>query len=90
MLTFVILEMTSQAHVQEGNVAVLAEHGSRALFLCYPPPADESVGCMSAQCLQHYKGDTLVYVGEGKGKYRRTALTNSASTLEDFRVSYFT
>eukprot|EP00729_Bicosta_minor_P011247 gene11247-5527_t len=55
------------AHVQEGNVAVLAEHGSRALFLCYPPPADESVGCMSAQCLQHYKGDTLVYVGEGKG-----------------------
>jgi len=55
------------AHVQEGDVAVLAEHGSRALFLCYPPPADESVGCMSAQCLQHYKGDTLVYVGEGKG-----------------------
>ena len=56
-------------HVQEGDVTMLAGPAcsARTLFLCYPPPADESVGCMSMQCLQHYEGDTLVYVGEGKG-----------------------
>ena len=57
------------SHVQVGDVAILGSSAcnSRTLFLCYPPPADEKVGCMSSQCLLTFKGDTFVYVGEGKG-----------------------
>jgi len=32
------------------------------LFLCYPPDND-----MAMQCLRAYKGQRLVYVGEGRG-----------------------
>lgn len=33
-----------------------------SLLLVYPPPGD-----MALRCLHEYRGDTLVYVGEGRG-----------------------
>mmetsp|Transcript_30793 Transcript_30793/g.60073 ORF Transcript_30793/g.60073 Transcript_30793/m.60073 type:complete len:304 (-) Transcript_30793:82-993(-) len=48
--------------VQKGNVTIAAQFPDHTLFLCYPPPGD-----MAWQCLQHYRGNRLAYVGEGRG-----------------------
>jgi len=48
--------------VQQGNEAVAAKHTDRALLLVYPNP-----GPMAVRCLENYRGETLVYVGEGRG-----------------------
>lgn len=49
--------------VQTGTPEILAQHADRTLFLCWPP-YDEP---MAAECLQHYAGNRLVYIGEGDG-----------------------
>lgn len=38
-------------------------HHERALFLCWPPYADD----MAANALRFYRGDTLIYIGESGG-----------------------
>merc|ERR1712039_296311 len=48
--------------VSAGNEDVVRQHGSRSLLLVYPNP-----GPMARRCLDNYTGDTLVYVGEGRG-----------------------
>lgn len=45
-----------------GGVEKIAAHPDRVLLLCYPDPSG-----MAQQCLDAYKGDTLLYVGEGRG-----------------------
>lgn len=47
--------------VLEGTPRIL-HHADRTLFLCWPPMSD-----MAFQCLKHYKGDRLVYIGESSG-----------------------
>jgi len=49
--------------VLQGNAMRAAEHGDRALFLCYPPPAEP----MAADALKAYNGNCVVYVGEWGG-----------------------
>lgn len=42
---------------------ISTQDGEYALFLCYPPP-----GCsMALDCLQNFKGDYIIYVGEWQG-----------------------
>lgn len=48
--------------VLHGEEEVASEHSNRSLLLVYPNP-----GCMARKCLEFYTGDTLVYVGEGRG-----------------------
>ena len=45
-----------------GGVEKIAEHPERILLICYPDPSD-----MAQRCLDAYRGDTLLYVGEGRG-----------------------
>ena len=45
-----------------GGIEKISEHPDRTLFLCYPDPSD-----MAKQCLDNYKGEFLIYVGEGRG-----------------------
>lgn len=48
--------------ILHGTPEMLQHHADRTLFLCWPPMSD-----MAAQCLEHYAGNTLVYIGEGDG-----------------------
>mmetsp|Transcript_24653 Transcript_24653/g.58546 ORF Transcript_24653/g.58546 Transcript_24653/m.58546 type:complete len:346 (+) Transcript_24653:295-1332(+) len=59
--------------VLPGGPASLSENklSSRTLFLCYPDEEDtleeeesEEPMSMAAQCLEHFSGDTIIYVGE--------------------------
>ena len=63
--------------VRTGGPDVLTRHSDRTLFLCYPDEGEicteaqeESredpniVSSMAAECLQHYKGDYVIHVGE--------------------------
>ena len=49
--------------VTPADPAVLADHGDRALFLCWPPHGLP----FAADCLQAYPGETVVYIGERAG-----------------------
>jgi hypothetical protein len=50
--------------VERGGAAAAKRHGaSHALMLCYPPPAST----MAEECLRHFKGSTVIYVGEWSG-----------------------
>ena len=46
--------------VQAGGAEAAAAHSERTLLLCWPPGGDS----MAEECLDAYKGDTVVYVGE--------------------------
>lgn len=49
--------------VREGDEKSVKGHADRALFLCWPPYDDK----MAVNTLKQYKGDTVLYIGEGKG-----------------------
>jgi hypothetical protein len=49
--------------VEIGTPNALVQHQDRALFLCWPPYSTP----MAAECLTHWKGKTLLIVGEGNG-----------------------
>lgn len=49
--------------VYRGGTDRIAEHPERTLFLCWPPYDTE----MGGDCLQAYKGDVFIYIGEGCG-----------------------
>ena len=46
--------------VEQGDQTVLSGHADRGLFLCWPP-LFSSLG----DCLTHYRGDTVAYIGDG-------------------------
>jgi len=46
-------------HVEQGDQAVLPGYADRGLFLCWPP-LFSSLG----DCLMHYGGDTVAYIGD--------------------------
>lgn len=48
--------------VLQGNQEVLKGHGDRTLFLCWPPHDDP----FAAECLVWYRGNRVVYIGEGR------------------------
>ncbi len=48
--------------VLQGTPDLLQRHADRSLFLCWPPMSD-----MATQCLEHYRGNKLVYIGESDG-----------------------
>ena len=60
--------------VSNGGPAVAAMHPACALLLCWPPlelecaaayaAASDGVNLMAAEALSHFRGDTLLYVGE--------------------------
>lgn len=49
--------------VKEGSESAVKDHADRALFLCWPPYNDK----MAVNTLKQYRGETVLYVGEGKG-----------------------
>lgn len=49
--------------IENGDEKRVDEHADRALFLCWPNYATP----MAANCLKRYKGDTVIYIGEGSG-----------------------
>lgn len=71
---------SNEFRVRKGGPEVLVHHhADRTLFLCYPDDEDNDDGSdgdelaahdddppisMGAACLQHYKGDTVIHVGE--------------------------
>lgn len=48
--------------VQRGGPEQAAAFPSRTLFLCWPP-----MTTMAAECLGHYSGNEVLYIGEGSG-----------------------
>ncbi len=46
-------------HVEQGDQTVLSGHSDRGLLLCWPP-LFSSLG----DCLTHYRGDTVAYIGD--------------------------
>lgn len=54
--------ITPYARILQGGPEVLTAHSDRTLFLCWPPMSD-----MAAECLRHYTGKRLIYIGEGDG-----------------------
>ena len=54
------LHQVAHARVQRGGPHELAHVEDRTLLLCWPPADDP----MAEECLRHYKGDCVVYVGE--------------------------
>lgn len=49
--------------VKKGSESAIKDHADRALFLCWPPYNDK----MAFNTLKQYRGETVLYVGEGKG-----------------------
>ena len=49
--------------VHRGGARITGYHADRTLFLCWPPYHKR----MAFNALRSYRGDTLVYVGEGLG-----------------------
>lgn len=49
--------------VQTGTPEILTQHADRTLFLCWPPYESS----MATECLKHYQGNRLIYIGEGDG-----------------------
>ena len=49
--------------IMRGGPVKAAHHADRALFLCWPPYAEP----MAYYALKAYKGDTVIYIGEGHG-----------------------
>lgn len=69
-------------HVETGGPEALVHHDDRALFLCWPP-----MNTMAADCLAHYHGDTVIYVGEPEGGC--TASDDFFAALErDYRLAH--
>jgi hypothetical protein len=56
-------ETSSWIEILEGGPEMVAKHSGRTLFLCWPPYSNP----MAADCLKHYRGKRLVYVGEDDG-----------------------
>jgi len=58
-------DMPSFFKVKRGGAEVVSkkQYRNHTLFLCYPPPDDP----MSYKCLQSYKGQVFLYVGEWRG-----------------------
>lgn len=50
--------------VIEGEASRVRDHADATLFLCWPPYKDP----MAADALAHYHGDTVIYVGEFRGR----------------------
>eukprot|EP00056_Hartaetosiga_gracilis_P019812 m.16094 g.16094 ORF g.16094 m.16094 type:complete len:186 (-) comp7953_c0_seq2:1576-2133(-) len=51
-----------RTRVLNGDEKKLGWYPHRTLLMVYPPPND-----MAYRCLDHYQGDVIVYVGEGRG-----------------------
>ncbi|XP_019615932.1 PREDICTED: uncharacterized protein LOC109463529 isoform X1 [Branchiostoma belcheri] len=70
--------------VKKGGPEVLVSHGERVLFLAWPD-ADES-STLSTDCLNHYKGDAIIHVGELFGE---TLSSNpwGQSTSREFQLN---
>ena len=49
--------------VQQGSIEKLTEYPDRTLFLCWPPYGEP----MATECLNAYRGDRFVYIGEDCG-----------------------
>lgn len=49
--------------VLEGDICEILNYQDRSLFLCWPPYDNP----MAADALDLYTGDTVIYVGEGRG-----------------------
>lgn len=47
--------------VHRGEPRTLRDYAEHALLLCWPPYAES----MASDCLDHWRGQTLIYVGEG-------------------------
>jgi hypothetical protein len=63
------------AHVEQGDQTALTEHADRSLFLCWPP-LFSSLG----DCLTHYTGDTVAYIGDGGYRTARIDHLNETFT----------
>lgn len=51
------------SEVIQGIPTVLKQHGDKTLFICWPP----FDSLFASDCLKHYKGNNLIYVGEWDG-----------------------
>lgn len=52
---------TPWTDVLPGGPEMAGQHPNRTLFLCWPPYQDP----MASDCLKQFKGNTVIYVGEG-------------------------
>lgn len=73
--------------VLKGKPPKLTRHPDRALLLCWPPYDTP----MADQALQYYRGDTVIYIGEGTGGCTatdsfHTTLYNKWKQVDDFNI----
>jgi hypothetical protein len=73
--------------ITKGEPQDLARHNDRSLFLCWPPYESS----MASDCLESWKGNTLIYVGEKVGMATANddffkILNASFSLIENVRI----
>eukprot|EP01083_Nonionella_stella_P077180 210603_1 len=63
-------EIQNWCDIQKGSEEVLesTEHQNRTLFLCYPDDFEHSEESLGLKCLEVFKGDTVIIVGEMLGE----------------------
>ena len=54
---------TSYVKIKKGGPEVLRDYATHTLFLCWPPYDNH----MAFNCLRYYKGNYVIYIGEGYG-----------------------
>jgi len=57
-------EFPSHCDIKQGGVAAIAKHQDRSLMLCYPDDYEDGPESMALKCLQKYKGNTVILIGE--------------------------
>ncbi len=73
-------------HVAAGEPADLARHPDRTLFLCWPHSAAEEAGrAWDAECLEHYRGNTVIYVGESAGRTATAHAPHGVTSTAEFQ-----
>jgi hypothetical protein len=67
-----------------GDASSILRHTDCTLFLCWPP----DVGDMASECLEHYKGTYIVYIGEWLGRSFHNVSYDSIHGTRDPLLTY--
>ena len=84
----------SFADVKQGEPDILSKHEDRALLLVWPYSPEQGNDHWDAKCMKHFRGRTVIYVGEWEGQTNQTekfGLTSSSTgTFQQKLATSFT
>lgn len=77
-------EFPPWTNIKKGGPNALKKHSDHTLLLCYPDDFEHSDESMALKCLETYRGDTIIHIGETLGQ---TLLENpwGKSSATDFQ-----